>query len=404
MPEVLRDSKETPIQQKGRLTTHASLIGKIEMPNAVSPSPDQKSVTEYGGLYSRLMKAHPNLKLFTSDELQKLNKITDALDGQSSLSLSMEDIDLIAKSICLLDQGQEKKAVSQDINLEQVRDWAYVPKLIEKYKTVNCSGAAAILTAVLKKMGVEAYFANPNGHATTVVKQGTEYYYIDPRNFLQDSGNFRVRLNNPQIATSQNSRILLLRTRDGIPGSNYSLIPLYASLADALNQTIAENHEEMKKRADGGGKAEALAMQEIGASDFDRELHLPKLPEIEKLKQTEEWKKEETDTNISTGIDSGFKAFADSYPEPYLGNLLTRVKDENFNKLMVGLFTTKPSDMRNYVEAIKTIEEQQLAVELFIKAHGAFWKATEPMRLASPDFFMREVERSLSSRIETKKQ
>lgn len=318
---------------------------------------------------------------------QLLTDIVPNIDFEEDISEEL--IKNLCKKISAMDGNKDDEIIEGDVKLSQARDWAYTPDLIKKWNTVNCSGATAMLTAILRKFGAEAYFANPMGHAAVVVKDSNDkYWYADPRNNLVES------LDDCLVADNADSRIMLFKAKKPLPYSHYQLIPAYKSLQDAVSHTISENNEELEKQAQDNKTPALLAKRELG-EELNKGLNLPQVEEKLLLEKTSEWQEEELNLNAFSDMGRGGQEFANIFLENGVdfSNFRQVVKENS--ELFIKIMSSSPQELQesDTLLELENVLPDDINIELFEKAHNEYWQCVEGLRNRSKGEFKDEVEK-----------
>lgn len=355
----INEQQENPLQN---ILEEISIEGKVELPN------DAEIIKEYSELFQELFGNSVELN---TNPIEKLKQI--------------------AELIGTFDINRMDETVNESgVTIEKAQKWAYIPQLINEWKTLNCSGTAAMATSILREQNIEAYIANPVGHAVTfahIPDQG--WYYVDARN------NIVELMENAHIETSPNSRIGIAQLQESISG--YKLIPFYHSIQNAVNHMTAENHEALQEEAN-MGEEDALLAKKLLGDNFETGLNLPKINEKLKLNNTEAWKQEVESAGVEDDVNNGMKEFSKILGNDQVDTIINHLKSNaEDRKKLEEIFKTAPEELSQIEELrnqLNTQDELIFGVDrnLFIKAHQAFWEQTVQLRLVDPNRFAKHLE------------
>jgi len=362
--------------------------------NETLPS-DDETARGFSQTFKRLFdarKPHPRDEL----EVQLFAAVEEALN-KSPESITKTDVEALVGFIYSIDEGRDEEKIADGVQLLEARHFCETPKLIEKWQTKNCVGAAMLLTSILKERGVEAYFANPEGHAVSLVRlQDGTLLYADPSNGVKESKGICVDVTKGKLSMGSAAGISLLRLPSAsCTPEQYSLVPFHRSLKVGYEHCIKENTDEfVVKEKD---KPTLFALKEMG-SEVEWGLQQCRFSEeMMRVLQTDAWKVEKEHVAKVTDFQKGWDALIEDIGENAaqdIKNLI--VTDKETSTFYVQLLTSPPSKIASeYVEALRMKLPPSIPVSKFLEAHDAFWTATQGLRGISPNTFVKAVEQRL---------
>lgn len=360
--------------------------------NEKAPS-DTETVQSFSQTFNRLFesrKPNPRGPL----EVQLIVDVEAALKKPAE-SFTKEDVQALVAFIYSVDEGRDKEKIANGVTLRKARYFAQSPKLIEKWQTKNCVGAAMLLTSILKERGVEAYFANPSGHAVSLIRlhDGT-LLYADPSTSVHESKGLCVDVSKGQVSLGSAGGVSILK----LPSTSctpecYSLVPFHRSIKVGYEHCIKENMDEFVTQKD---KATALALETMG-DDVKWGLQCKISEEMLRLQKSDAWKEEQRRTAKANDIENGFTALQKTLGKKRAGTIKSLIAtDKDTAAFYVQLLTSPPSTVAaEFTAALQMKLPPSISVSKFLEAHNAFWTATEGLRGIDPDAFVKAVERSL---------
>ncbi|TSC58105.1 MAG: hypothetical protein Greene041619_794 [Candidatus Peregrinibacteria bacterium Greene0416_19] len=309
--------------------------------------------------------------------------------------MTKEDVEALVAFIYSIDEGRDQEEVADGVTLREARHFSQIPELIEKWQTKNCVGAAMLLTSVLKERGVEAYFANPVGHAVSLVRlQDGTLLYADPSTSVHESKGMCVDVTQGKVSMGSAGGVSVLRLRSRFcTPQHYSLVPFHRSLKVGYEHCIKENMDEFVVQKD---RATALALRTMG-DEVDSGLQCKISAEMVRLQRTDAWRKELERTSKADDVQIGLRAFRAIIGNEHTSEIKTRItSDKDAAAFYVQLLTSPPSKVAaDFTAALQMKLPRSVSIPMFLEAHQAFWSATEGLRGIDPDAFVQSVEQSL---------
>ena len=376
---------------------HTLLEGVALKDKETVPS-DTETSQSFAQTFNHLLaarKAHPR----NAEDGQLIAAAEGVLAKQSS-GINKADVETLIAFIWSIDEGRDEEEVADGVNLREARKWTYTAELMEKWQTKNCVGAAMLLTSVLKERGLETYFANPAGHAISIVRlQDGTLLYADPSTSANESKGICVDVTKGNVAMGRADGVSVLRlpSTSSTP-QHYSLVPFHRSLKVGYEHVVRENDEELVELAAKGDAATSLVRRELGSKIDGHLKNCQKSEELLRLQATDAWKAELERTSKADDVQNGLAALSGIIGMEQAMEIKSLVaSDQGTAAFYVQLLTSPPSKVASEFEAALQMKlPPSVPVAKFVEAHQAFWTATEGLRGIDPDAFVRSVERVLS--------
>lgn len=371
-----------------------TLLDSVAVEGTEAAPSDAETVQKFSQTFTRLFESRKPHPRGTGEE--QLLTVVDAALRKSPDSITKADIEALVAFIYSIDEGRDEEEIEDGVTLREARYFSQTPKLIEKWQTKNCVGAAMLLTSILKEHGVEAYFANPSGHAVSLVRlhDGT-LLYADPSTSIQESKGMCVDVTKGQVSMGSAGGVSVLK----LPSTSctpecYSLVPFHRSIKVGYEHCIKENVDEFVTQKD---KATALALRTMG-EEVQWGLQCKASKEMERLQKSDAWKGEMQRTAKAKNVENGFLALREVIGAEHADEIRRLITmDKGAAAFYVQLLTSPPSKVASEFEAALQMKlPSSVPVAKFVEAHQAFWTATEGLRGIDSDAFVKSVERALS--------
>lgn len=168
--------------------------------------------------------------------------------------LMQNGIDSIKKTRTPEDLAATQKAlvrgIVEHLNEMPVGTWDTSPKQTLETKQTNCSGAAALFTALFESVQAateipKIHYVNPYGHATDIVHFSDQtIFYADPRN-----GIFQEITQDVEV--EERDGLIVYRLKVPTPEIPFHFLPTLPSFRDMAVVNYVENMAEIPEAAEG---------------------------------------------------------------------------------------------------------------------------------------------------------